>query len=70
MKVKVPHALYKDQEKYSLFIDYAPHNESGYLWRITYVGEHGILFKEEDKELRVLEDKVFEFVKTNNLDYE
>ena len=70
MKVKVPHTLYKDHEEYSLFIDYAPHKETGYLWQITYVGDHGILFKEADKELRVLEDQVFDFIKTNNLDYE
>ncbi len=70
MKVRVPHTLYKDHEMYTLFIDYAPHKEKRHLWQITYVGDHGILFKEEDKELRVLEDKVFEFIKMNNLEYE
>lgn len=69
MKIKIPHSLYRDGKKYSLYMEYAPDTER-HCWKVSYVGDHGIIFSEKDPDLRIIEEKVFDFIKKNTIEFD
>lgn len=69
MKIKIPHSLYRYGKKYLLYMEYAPDTDC-HCWRVSYVGDFGILFSAKDPDLRNIEDQVFDFIKTNTIDYD
>ena len=69
MKLIVPHYVYKEGEKYSLFLTYAP-GDKCHMWTLSYVGDHGILTIIKNESLRAAEEKAIAFIKEENLEYD
>ena len=45
-----PHVVYdENEEEYYLYLEFRPNQNFEFLWHLTYVGNHGILYKNENE---------------------
>lgn len=65
-----PHVVYdENEEEYYLYLEFRPNQNFEFLWHLTYVGNHGILYKNENEDANNLLKDFYDFSFKNNIKY-
>ena len=57
----------KDDEIYQLYLEYRTNKDKIFKWFVTYVGLHGILYRNENDRVSPMLTDFLQFCKDNNI---
>jgi hypothetical protein len=64
MEVRFPKMIIANNDAYQLFLEYRMNSKKIFVWIVSYVGDHGLYYQDEDIDLEELY-KRFSLTKTH-----